>query len=202
VTESQAVDHLAHIVIRGLAAGKAVEIDGLGVFYPDAVRGFRFETRGVPRVFVAYVKEDREAAGRLYDSLEAGGFEPWMDTRKLLPGQNWPRAIEAAIEASDFFVACFSENSVSKRGGFQAEIRYALDCARRMPLDRIFIVPVRLNNCRVPRSIQREFQYLDLFPDWDRGVRRMLAAMRREAGRHATSGPARERSPEPSTETR
>jgi len=57
-----------------------------------------------------------------------------MDTRKLVPGQNWPRAIETAIENSDLFIACFSTNSVRKKGGFQAEIRYALDCARQIPL--------------------------------------------------------------------
>ena len=68
-----------------------------------------------------------------------------MDERKLLPGQNWPRAIESAIETSDFFLACYSANSVNKKGGFQAEIRYALDCARQIPLEEIFIVPVRLN---------------------------------------------------------
>jgi hypothetical protein len=106
-----------------------------------------------------------------------------MDVLRLLPGQNWPRAIETAIEASGFFIACFSENSVNKRGGFQAEIRYALDCARRIPLDEIFIVPVRLDDCRVPRPIQRELQYLDLFPDWPRGRRRLTGLLRREAAR-------------------
>ena len=64
-----------------------------------------------------------------------------MDEHKLLPGQNWPRAIESAIETSDFFLACYSANSVNKKGGFQAEIRYALDCARQIPLEEIFIVP-------------------------------------------------------------
>ena len=49
-----------------------------------------------------------------------------------------------------------------------------------MPLDEIFIVPVRLDNCRVPRSIQREFQYIDLFPDWERGIRRLTKMMGRE----------------------
>ena len=88
-----------------------------------------------------------------------------------MPGQNRPRAIEAAIETSDFFLPCFSRNSVSKWGGFRAEIRYALDCARRVPLDEIFIVPVRLDDCRVPRRIQRELQYIDLFPEWTAGVR-------------------------------
>ncbi len=171
---------LARIVIRGLAAGQPVEIDGLGVFHPDAVLGCRFEARFRPRVFIAYAKEDREVAERLYRELTAAGFDPWMDSVKLLPGQNWPRAIEAAIETSDFFIACFSENSARKRGGFQAEIRYALDCARRMPLDDIFIVPIRLNPCRIPRAIQREIQYIDFFPNWSEGVRRLIDLVRKE----------------------
>ena len=31
---------VARIVLRGVAEGKTVEIDGLGIFYPDARRGF------------------------------------------------------------------------------------------------------------------------------------------------------------------
>ena len=173
-------EQVAQVVIRGVAAGKVVEIDGLGVFYPDAARGFRFEPSGLPQVFIAYVREDVKAVERLSEALETAGFNPWTDVRKLLPGQNWPRAIESAIETSDFFVACFSGNSVDKTGGFQSEVRFALDCARRVPLDEIFVVPVRLDGCSVPRSIQREFQYIDLFPDWERGMRRLATTMRRE----------------------
>jgi hypothetical protein len=172
-------EQLAQIVVRGLRAGKTVEIDELGVFHPDPERGFRFEPRALPQVFVAYVKEDGAIAERLCDALESAGFRPWIDVRKLMPGQNWPRAIESAIECSDFFLACFSSNSVAKKGGFQAEIRYALDCARRIPLDDVFVVPVRLDDCRVPRSIQTELQYIDLFPNWAAGVRRLAAAVRR-----------------------
>jgi hypothetical protein len=174
---------VAGIVMRGLAAGKRVEIDGLGVFYPDPVEGFRFEPRSLPQVFIAYVKEDQPLAARLYRELEDAGFSPWMDVRKLLAGQNWPRAIETAIDGSDFFVACFSGNSVRKKGGFQAEIRYALDCARQVPLDEIFIVPVRLDACAVPRTIRHELQYIDLFPDWDAGWGRLVSMMRREIER-------------------
>lgn len=173
-------DHLAQVVIRGLEAGEPVEIEHLGVFYPDPVCSFRFEPRLEPHVFLAYVKEDQEPAERLYDALAAEGMRPWMDVRNLLPGQNWPRAIERAIECSDFFVPCFSRHSVNKWGGFQSEIRYALDCARRVPLDDIFIVPVRLDDCRVPRSIQKELQYIDLFPDTQRGLGRLLRLIRLE----------------------
>jgi hypothetical protein len=180
--ERAPAEQLANAVIAGLAEGKAVEIDGLGTFHPDAAHGFRFEPLRRPQVFIAYVVEDALMAGRLYDALYALGYNPWMDARKLLPGQNWPRAIDNAIETSDFFVACFSTRSVKKRGGFQAEIRYALDCATRIPLDDIFLIPVRLDECRVPRSLQREIQYIDLFPDWRRGLRRMEQAMRRSRG--------------------
>jgi hypothetical protein len=77
-------------------------------------------------------------------------------------------------------VACFSKHSVSKKGGFQAEIRYALDCARRIPLDDVFLIPVRLDPCSVPSSIRREIQYIDLFPDWERGLRRIVAILTRQ----------------------
>jgi hypothetical protein len=179
--EASSVRQLTQIVLHSLARGRAVEIDGLGTFFPDARHGVRFEAARRPQVFIAYVKEDQAAALELYDAMEAAGFRPWMDSRKLLPGQNWPRAIEAAIEDADFFLACFSRQAQNKRGGFHAEIRYALDCARRVPLDRIFLVPVRLDPCRVPRSIQRETQYVDLFPDWQRGVRQLVAMMKSQA---------------------
>ena len=180
-------EHVAQVVINGIQAGRAVEIDGLGTFFPDRERFFRFAPKNLPQVFLAYVVEDRPAVERLYDTLEAAGFAPWMDTRKLLPGQNWPRAIEAAIESAEFFVACFSPHSVAKKGGFQAEIRYALDCARQLPLDQIFIAPVRLGECRVPRVIQREYQYVDLSPEWEKGVRRLVGMMRRELARRRLS---------------
>jgi len=182
---------VARVVLRGLADGKTVEIDGLGTFLPDSRRGFRFVPRPLPQVFIAYGKEDEPVARRLFRDLSQEGFSPWMDVYRLLPGQNWPRAIEAAIESSDFFLACFSSNSVRKRGGFQSELRYALDCARQLPLDEIYIVPLRLDECSVPRAIQHEMQYIDLFPDWMEGVDRLLVMLRREVAARRTPGPAR-----------
>jgi len=183
VIEASPAQQLTQIVLRALAQGKAVEIDGLGTFHPDPLAGVRFEAASLPQVFIAYVKEDQAPAERLCETVEAAGFSPWMDVRKLLPGQNWPRALDAAIENSDFFIACFSSRSVNKRGGFQSEIRYALDCARRIPLDEIFMVPIRLDDCRLPWPIQRELQYIDFFPDWHRGACQLSAMMRREVER-------------------
>jgi len=186
----QSSAQLGRLIRQCLSEGASVQIDGLGTFMPDAHRGFRFLPRNRPQVFVAYVKEDSAAAERLFEMLEANGFEPWLDRRRLRPGQNWPRSIEEAIETSDFFVACFSRHSVNKKGGFQAEIRYALDCTQRFPLDEIFLMPVRLDGCVVPARIQHEIHYIDLFPDWERGFRRLIAAMRRQLNRRVEPEPS------------
>lgn len=170
-------EEVARLVLECLREGKTVEIDGLGRFRPKPDGTVEFIGERRPRVFLAYVAEDYGTVLRLYHELRAAGFDPWLDRKKLLPGQNWVRAIERAIELSDFFVACFSKASVRKPGQFQAELRFALDCAQRLPVDDVFFIPVRLEECRVPALIARQIQYVDLFPDWDEGVQRLLRAM-------------------------
>jgi hypothetical protein len=170
-------EQVAQLVRHCLEEGQSVEIDGLGVFERDSRGGYRFVALSRPKIFLGYVAEDLAPAERLFDDLEALGFAPWLARRKILPGQNWPRAIEEAIETSDFFLPCFSRLSVRKKGSFQAEIRYALDCARHVPLDEIFLIPARLDDCPVPAKIRRETHYIDLFPDWNRGLRRIVSVI-------------------------
>jgi len=173
-------EQLAQLVRKCLKEGQSIEMDGLGVFQRDSAGRYQFVAQSEPKIFLAHVEEDRPRADRLFDELEARGFAPWLDRRKLLPGQNWPRAIEEAIETSDFFVACFSHRSVGKKGAFQAEIRYALDCARRVPLDEAFLIPLRLDDCHVPWRIRREIHYIDLFPDWNRGLKRIVTMIEKQ----------------------
>ncbi len=170
------------MIHRCLREGSAIEIDGLGSFRLDDEQ-IVFEPNGRIRVFLAYAKDDRIEVRKLYEALQEAGFEPWMDEQKLLPGQNWPRAIQRAIELSDFFLVCFSGQSVAKRGFFQSELRYALDVAACMPLEEIFLVPVRLSNCEVPLEIARKTQYIDLFPNWELGVRALILMMKGQATR-------------------
>lgn len=167
-------EELARLIQRWLRRSQAVEIDGLGIFARNDSGHISFCGSNQPRIFIAYAAEDAPSAEQIFHALCARGFAAWLDRRKLLPGQNWPRRIEDAIASSDFFIACFSKHSIRKRGGFQAEIRYALACANRVPLDDVFIIPVRLDDCRVPARIQRETQYVDLFPDWPAGLQRVF----------------------------
>ena len=176
-------EELALFIFQSLDQGGRVEVDGLGVFRKDDVGNISLRDTNRPRVFIAYAIEDAEKADALYGDLEARGYATWMDRRKLLPGQNWPRRIQEAIENADYFIACFSKTSVGKRGGFQTEIRYALDCANRIPLDDVFLIPARLDACRVPARITKETQYIDLFPDWAAGVEQITKTMERNRRR-------------------
>jgi hypothetical protein len=187
-SKSAGIRQVARILREALENGRAVEIDGLGTFLPGRKWGFRFVAQVKPRVFIAYVEEDLGSVKKIYDVFEKRGLRPWLDKKKLMPGQNWPRAIETAIETSDFFVACFSGRSTTKRGAFQSELRYALTCAGRIPLDEIFFIPIRLENCVVPGRISKQLQYIDLFPDWQVGMNKVLAVMESQG-----QGPKRKR---------
>lgn len=169
---------IARVLREVLEHGGSIDIDGLGILSPGGKHGFRFVAQSKPRVFIAYVEEDLPFARKLYRAFEESGFRPWLDKKRLMPGQNWPRAIESAIQTSDFFVACFSRRATSKRGSFHSELRYALFCAAQVPLDEIFLIPLRLDDCVVPSRISKQTQYLDLFPDWDAGISRLIAVMK------------------------
>jgi hypothetical protein len=74
---------------------------------------------------------------------------------------------------------CLSTASTSKTGYVHAEIRSALDLADRQPEGKIFIIPVRLEECQVPLRLQA-IQYLDYFGS--DGYQVLLNALRHLSG--------------------
>ena len=47
---------------------------------------------------------------------------------------------------------------------------------KTIPYDQIFIIPVRIDDCEVPTQFQK-YYYIDLFPDWDQGIREILQSI-------------------------
>ena len=122
------------------------------------------ETRKL-RVFLCHSSQDKPIVRELYQRLNAEGWiDPWLDEEKLLPGQDWDMEIEKAVEAADAVIVCLSNNSVTKEGYIQKELRKVLDVADEKPEGTIFIIPVRLDDCPVPRRLKK-WQYVDYFPD-------------------------------------
>ncbi len=121
------------------------------------------ETKRLLKVFLCHASQDKPNVRELSQRLFAEGWiDPWLDEKKLLPGQDWRLKIEEAVETSDIVIICLSSNSVSKEGFVQKELRYAREIALEKPDETIFLVPLRLDDCTVPRGL-RFYQWADYF---------------------------------------
>ena len=114
------------------------------------------------RVFLSYVKEDKAAVRELYNRLTDTNVDAWLDEVKLLPGQKWRYEVSKAIRETDAFVACLSKIAVSKVGFINREFKEALAFADEQPEGKIFIIPLRLQQCEVPERF-RDIQWVDYF---------------------------------------
>jgi signal transduction histidine kinase len=128
------------------------------------------------RVFLSYAREDVATAKRLQTDLTTAGLDVWFDQESLLPGQRWRKEIKAAIRSADYFVALLSPHSVNKRGVVQSELKDALDVARELPDDTVFIVPVRLAPVEPAHEMLRDLQWVNLYEGYEDGLRRLRLA--------------------------
>ncbi len=116
------------------------------------------------KIFLCHSSSDKPEVKKLYQALLRQGADPWLDSEKLLPGQDWNFEINKALDGSDVILLCLSKKSVDKEGYVQKEIRIALDRALEMPDGRIFLIPARLEECELPYKI-KNYQWVDLFAE-------------------------------------
>lgn len=123
----------------------------------------RPEVSGRLSVFLCHSTDDKPAVRNLWEKLNAERWvSPWLDEKNLLPGQDWNAEIERAVKKSDVVIVCLSEKSVKKEGYLQKEIRIAVRVADEKLPGRIFIIPLRLDNCAIPEDLSG-CQAADLF---------------------------------------
>ena len=130
-----------------------------------------------PSIFISYAKEDAIVARRLANTLSTKNVKLWIDTDSLLPGEEWKGEIRKAIRSSNFFIALLSKKSVNKKGYVQKEIREAIEVRNELPEGRRFILPARIDDCQTPFEIIKKLHWVDLFPEWDVGVNKLLLAI-------------------------
>jgi len=128
-------------------------------------------------IFISYAKEDRTFAIKIYEDLEKAGLNPWLDEKDLLPGYNWKHHIGLAIRNSNFFIALLSNNSLSKKGYVQKELKQAIEILDEYPYGEGFIIPIRLDEC-VPKDEKLvDIQWVDLFEDYQLCLSKILSTM-------------------------
>lgn len=77
------------------------------------------------KVFVSYAREDRQLAEKLNAALNAAGFDTFLDTKDLPPGQEFNARIKAAVNDSDVFIFLVSQDSVNPGSYTLTELAFA-----------------------------------------------------------------------------
>jgi hypothetical protein len=135
------------------------------------------------RVFLCHSKEDKERVQNIYETLSLQKdieMDPWLDTEKLLPGDNWMMKIEEAVTGSDVVIVCISGKSLTKQGFIHKEISLALDTADLKPEGTVFIIPLRLEECSVPKRLSK-WQWFDYFENSQDDFNKLMRSLRERA---------------------
>lgn len=128
-------------------------------------------------IFLCHAREDKQEVQKVYQILKQQGFDPWLDTENLLPGQLWDDEIRNVIRRAAIVIVFLSNASVRKRGYVQKEFRIALDVLQEVPEGQIFVIPVKLDDCKVPEMFSR-LHWTKLYEPY--GIEKILSAIRRQ----------------------
>jgi hypothetical protein len=129
------------------------------------------------KVFISYGREDQKAAERLCTDLQKMGIDVWFDRISLRAGERWKTSIVKAIREVDSVVVLLSKRSANRRGFLNKEIREALDVLDEQPENKPFLIPARLDECESPHLALSELQWIDMFPNWHRGIREIKKSL-------------------------
>ena len=130
------------------------------------------------KVFLCHSHADQDAVHALYSRLKKDAVEAWLDSEKLIPGQDWQNEIHRAILKSQVVIVCLSRHFNKQKGYRHEELKIALEKADSLPADEIFIIPARLEKCDLPRSL-RHLHRVDLFEA--NGYKKLLGVLRKQS---------------------
>ena len=139
-------------------------------------------------VFICYVRDNKEAVVKLYSALKSNGINVWMDLLDLKAGERWERRIREEIQTVDFFIPCFSKEYNARETTYMnEELKQAIEVLRRRSPNKIWCIPVKLNECDIPDDdigggeTWRSFHYVNLSEDWEGGIQRICETIQPES---------------------
>jgi hypothetical protein len=111
-------------------------------------------------IFFSYASEDRDRVMGIHAYVDELGYNTWIDRINLVGGQDWDLEISTAIEQAAIGLVFLSNKSVEKTGYVNKEIKRILDKMDMMPEGKVFMIPIRLDDCPIPRRLSK-WQVLD-----------------------------------------
>jgi hypothetical protein len=121
-----------------------------------------------PYAFISYARRDQVFVDRLAADLQGAGVRIWRDIDQIQPGQQWQRAIEAALTEA---VALLYVSSQHSRGSGWMEMEL-LAVFRAGNL----VIPVIIDDAgeqALPDEL-RQFQWVDFREPYDSAIQKLL----------------------------
>src|SRR5512138_576054 len=108
------------------------------------------------QIFISYSRKDIDFVRKLARDLEKAEYDVWWDLTDLRGGDDWPRAIPAAIEASQTFIIVLSPNSAVS-DWVEKEYTHALSLHKK-------VIPLMLARSSVPFALNT-INFIDFTSD-------------------------------------
>ena len=108
------------------------------------------------QIFISYSRKDIDFIRKLAGDLEKAGYDVWWDLTDLRGGDDWPRVIPAAIEASQYVIVVLSPNSAIS-DWVEKEYTQALSLRKK-------IIPILLERSGIPFALNT-INYVDFTSD-------------------------------------
>jgi hypothetical protein len=104
------------------------------------------------KIFISYSRKDIDFVRKLAGDLEKADYDVWWDLTDLRGGDDWPRAIPAAIAASQSMIIVLSPNSIVS-DWVEKEYTQALSLRRK-------IIPIMFARSDIPFALNT-INYVD-----------------------------------------
>jgi uncharacterized protein (TIGR02145 family) len=112
------------------------------------------------RIFVCCAPADKVRAEETCKRLDSAG----LDLEIIGLSNRGEGEVENAIASARFVLVFFSNRSAPDEEALNRRLDMALQSARQIPRGRVFIIPVRLDQCDVPERVDH-LQLIDLFKE-------------------------------------
>jgi len=129
-------------------------------------------------VFISYSRKDHAFANELLTGLEIAGFEPFLDTHDILPGEPWEDRLGRLIAAADTVVFVISPNSLAS-----AHCDWEINRTEQLGKRLLPIVWQSVDEKKVPARLKRlNYVYFDKAHSFAPSLAALAQALRTDLG--------------------
>lgn len=125
--------------------------DDVGGMAQDSPVLIQSADQGLGRVFISYARRDLQFAENLVAALVGRGFEAFLDTKQILPGEAWRERLSDLISKCDTLVFLITPDSVEPTSVCDWELNEAERLGKRL----LPVVVRRVPDQAVPSRLRR-----------------------------------------------